>query len=470
MIILDRFRKKGESVRQVNARSQHHFPASFVWGAATAAYQVEGATNEDGRAESVWDRFCATPGKVRNGDDGAIACDFYHRYRDDITLMSALGLNAFRFSISWPRLLPEGAGAANPAGLDFYDRLVDELLEAGITPYATLYHWDLPQAVEDRGGWPERTTIDAYTAYVQAVVERLGDRVGHWITHNEPRVNAWLGYGWGIHAPGRTSERDALAAAHHLLVSHGRAVEIIRATAPAAQVGITLDLFPVYPASGDECDRDAARHFDGFHNRWFLDPVFRGEYPPDLVEHFGASAPRIENGDLDLIRAPIDFLGVNYYRREVVASGENGGTQPVHQPDSEYTDMGWEVSPEGLFDLLGRLRDEYGVRAVYVTENGAAFTDVRIHDGSVRDPERQAYLEEHIGVIDRALSEGVSVAGYFVWSLLDNFEWAHGYSKRFGLIYVDYPTLERIPKSSYYWYRDFIAATSGSATEVAATP
>ncbi|MGZ4402698.1 MAG: GH1 family beta-glucosidase [Gaiellaceae bacterium] len=454
----------------MNARSNHHYPAEFAWGAATAAYQIEGAAAVDGRGESVWDRFCATPGKVRNGDSGAIACDFYHRYREDVALMRELGLKAFRFSISWPRILPAGDGTVNPAGLDFYDRLVDELLAADITPFVTLYHWDLPQALEDRGGWPRRATIDAFTEYVEVVAKRLADRVDHWITHNEPRVNAWVGYGWGTHAPGRTSEPDALAAAHHLLVSHGRAVEILRREAPDAQVGITLDLFPVYPASGDECDRDAARHFDGFHNRWFLDPVFRGEYPADLLEHFGANAPPVQDGDLAVINTPIDFLGVNYYRREVVAGSENGRPQIVHQPDSVYTDMGWEVSPEGLFDLLVRLRDDYGTQAIYVTENGAAFSDVRIHDGSVRDPERQAYLEEHIGVIDRALAAGVPVAGYFVWSFLDNFEWTYGYSKRFGLVYVDYPTLERIPKSSFYWYRDFIAATSGSATKLATAP
>ena len=454
-----------------SAHPPHHFPPGFAWGAATAAYQIEGATTEDGRGESVWDRFCATPGKVRNGESGAIACDFYHRYPDDVALMKELGLKAFRFSLSWPRIVPEGVGAVNQAGLDFYDRLVDELLAAGITPFVTLYHWDLPQALEDRGGWASRATIDAFANYVEAVSRRLGDRVEHWITHNEPRVNAWLGYGWGIHAPGRTSERDALLAAHHLLVSHGRGVEILRREAPEARVGITLDLFPVYPASGDECDREAARHFDGFHNRWFLDPLFRGGYPADLLEHFGDSAPSPEEGDLALIGVPIDFLGVNYYRREVVAGGENGdGPRAIRQADSVYTDMGWEVSPEGLFDLLVRLRNDYDVPAIHLTENGAAFSDVRVHDGSVRDPERQAYLEEHIGVIDRALAAGVPVAGYFVWSLLDNFEWAHGYARRFGLVYIDYQTLERIPKSSFHWYRDFLAATSGSATEAAAAP
>ena len=457
------------SVKSVSAHIRETvFPDSFAWGVATAAYQIEGAVAEDGRGESVWDRFCATDGKVRNGDNGSVACDFYHRYRDDVALMRELGVNAFRLSVAWPRIQPNGRGSLNMAGLDFYDRVVDELLSAGIKPFVTLSHWDLPQALEDRGGWPQRETVEAFADYVEAVAGRLGDRVDHWVTHNEPRVAAWLGYGWGMHAPGRTSERDALAAAHHLLLSHGRAVEILRREAPASEVGIVLDVFPVYPASDDESDVAAARHFDGFHNRWFLDPIFRGAYPVDLLEHFGANAPRVEEGDFRLIAAPLDFMGVNYYRREVVARSENGEAHTVHIPGSDYTDMGWEVSPEGLYDLLLRLRDDYGPRAIYVTENGAAYGDLRAHDGSVRDPERRDYLEDHIEVIGRALAAGVPIAGYFVWSFLDNFEWSHGYSKRFGLVYVDYPTLARIPKSSFYWYRDFIAGAANSSLEPAA--
>jgi beta-glucosidase len=376
-------------------------------------------------------------------------------------LMKELGVRAYRLSIAWPRILPEGRGKPNTAGLDFYDGLVDELLDAGIKPFVTLYHWDLPQALEELGGWPQRETAEAFAEYVEAVASRLGDRVEHWVTINEPRVAAWLGYGWGMHAPGRTSERDALAAAHHLLLAHGRAAEILRTEAPGAQVGITLDVFPVYPASDHPSDVAAARHFDGFHNRWFLDPIFRGSYPADMLEHFGASAPSVEEGDFDLIAAPLDFMGVNYYRREVVAHSENGA-RTVHMPDSDYTDMGWEVSPDGLFDLLVKLRDEFGPLPIYVTENGACFGDLRAHDGSVRDPERQEYLEDHIKAIGRALGAGVPIAGYFVWSFLDNFEWTHGYGKRFGIVYVDYPTLARIPKSSFYWYRDFIAAASGA--------
>jgi beta-glucosidase len=435
------------------------FPADFVWGAASASYQIEGAVDEDGRSESIWDRYCATPGKVRNGDSGAIACDFYHRYRGDIALMKQLGLDAFRFSVAWPRIVPDGRGEVNERGLDFYDRLVDELLAAGLRPFVTFYHWDLPQVLEDRGGWPVRETVDAFAEYVEAVSRRLGDRVDHWITHNEPWVASWLGYGWGKHAPGRTSEADAIAAAHHLLLSHGRAVEILRQTSPRSEVGITLDLHPVYPASDAPDDVAAASHVDGFHNRWFLDPIFRGSYPEDLLEYFGQNGPPVVEGDLEAIRAPIDFLGVNNYSRNLVRANPNGGS-PIHvrEPESQYTDMDWEVFPDGLHDLLLRLKDDYGPRALYITENGAAFPDVRGHDGYVRDTERTSYLESHIAAVGRATEAGAPVKGYFVWTLLDNFEWAWGYWKRFGIVYVDFPTLERIPKESFHWYRDFIAS------------
>jgi beta-glucosidase len=433
------------------------FPADFVWGAATAAYQIEGAVDADGRGESIWDRFCATPGKVRNGESGAVACDFYHRYPDDIRLMRELGLDGFRLSIAWPRILPEGRGRVNQAGLDFYDRLIDELLAQGLRPFPTLYHWDLPQVLEDEGGWAARSTAEAFVEYTEAVAERLGDRVTHWITHNEPWVAAWLGYGSGEHAPGRASTDDALAAAHHLLLSHGWAAEAIRRSAPDAKVGITLVLNPAYPASDSEADRAAAQHADGFFNRWFLDPVFRGTYPADLLEYFAPSAPPVQNGDLATIATPIDFLGVNYYSRQVLRANSNGGRPVVVRPEAEYTAMDWEIYPDGLFDLLVRVRDDYDPPPIYITENGAAFADHPTHDGKVVDPERQAYIAAHLDAIARAIEAGVPMAGYFVWSLLDNFEWAHGYSKRFGIVYVDYPTLDRVPKASYGWYRDFIA-------------
>ncbi|HZT91365.1 MAG TPA: GH1 family beta-glucosidase [Gaiellaceae bacterium] len=450
--------------------STRSFAADFVWGAATASYQIEGAATEDGRGESVWDRFCATPGKVRNGDSGAIACDFYHRYRDDIALMQELGLDAFRFSIAWPRVLPQGRGKPNARGLDFYDRLVDELLGNGIEPFATLFHWDTPQALEEVGGWPSRSVVDAFCEYVEAVAARLGDRVRHWITHNEPWVVSWVGHAWGHHAPGRESDADALATAHHLLLSHGRAVEILRRLSPGAAVGITLNLDFPYAASNSEEDQAAARWVDGLHNRWFLDPIFRGEYPADMLEAWRESMPELEDGDLREIAAPIDFLGVNNYTSPLVAADENGGrSRIVRRSDVDRTDMGWEVVPQGLHDLLVRLHRDYEPRALYVTENGAAFPDVVDHDGSVGDPERQAYLEAYIAAAAGALADGVPLRGYFAWSLLDNFEWAWGYWKRFGLVYVDYPTQQRIPKGSFYWYRDLIAKhREGAGSEAAA--
>ena len=433
-------------------------PRDFVWGAATASYQIEGASTEDGRGESVWDRFCATPGKVRNGDDGSVACDFYHRYSDDIRLMRELGLDAFRFSVAWPRVLPDGRGSVNTAGLDFYDRLVDELLGNGITPFVTLFHWDTPQTLEDAGGWPVRDTVDAFCEYVEAVASRLGDRVTHWITHNEPWVVSWVGHAWGHHAPGRTSDPDALATAHHLLLSHGRAVDILRRLSPDSEVGITLNLDHPYPATDEEADAASTRWVDGMHNRWFLDPIFHARYPADLAEEWEPMMPKIHDGDLETIAAPIDFLGINNYTSPLVAADDNGGrSQIVRRQGVEHTDMGWEVVPDGLHDLLVRVHNDYAPKAIYVTENGAAFPDVRGHDGSVEDPERQGYFEGYIEAAARAVGEGVPLRGYFAWSLLDNFEWAWGYWKRFGLIYIDYRTLERVPKGSFYWYRDLIA-------------
>jgi beta-glucosidase len=425
----------------------------LVWGAATSAYQIEGAVRADGRGESIWDRFCATPGKVRAGDTGETACDFYRRYPEDVALMRELGLDAFRFSIAWPRVVPEGRGRVNDAGLDFYDRLVDTLLQAGIEPLPTLYHWDLPQPLEDAGGWPARATVEAFADYVAVVAGRLGDRVGRWLTINEPWVASQLGYGWGMHAPGRTSPDDALAAAHHLLLAHGRAVEVLRATAPQAEVGIALDLVYVQPATRSEEDVAAAEREDARRNRWYLDAVFRGTYPEE-------SLPPLEDGDLETISAPTDFLGLNYYARQL-----HGAGGLVLDPASPFTASGWEVYPDGLYELLVRVHDEYAPEAIVVTENGAWFADVRGHDGSVRDPERQAYLEAHTAAALRAREAGVPVAGYFVWSLLDNFEWALGYQPRFGLVYVDYPTLERVPKQSFEWYRGLVAARHATRTE-----
>jgi beta-glucosidase len=445
------------------------FPPGFIWGAATSAYQIEGAVAEDGRGESIWDRFCTVPGAVRAGDTGAIACDFYHRFPEDVRVMRELGLDAFRFSIAWPRVLPEGRGRVNQAGLDYYDRLVDALLEAGIRPFANLFHWDLPQPLEDEGGWPVRSTAEAFVGYAEVVAERLGDRVHDWITHNEPFCTAWLGYGLGIHAPGRKSVPDTLAAAHHALLSHGWTVDVLRRASPGAEVGIALDSSPVHPATDSPEDAEAARRVDGVTSRWFFDPLLRGEYPADVVERFAAAGaePPVRDGDLAAIAAPLDFVGVNNYTRRIVRAGSDGEPVDVRSPDGVLTEMSWEVYPPGVAQVLTRLHEEYGVGSLYVTESGAAFDDVRVHDGSVHDVERVAYLRDYVDAVRGAIAAGVPVRGYFVWSLLDNFEWSFGYSKRFGLVHVDFPTLERTPKDSFAWYRDTIAR---SRTAAAAAP
>jgi len=335
--------------------------------------------------------------------------------------------------------------------------MVDELLASGIEPFVTLYHWDLPQALEDRGGWPSRDTVEAFAEYTEVVVSRLGDRVRHWITQNEPWVISWLGYGLGVHAPGRTSEADALAAAHHVLVAHGRAAAVLRRDAPDARVGVTIDLVPMYPLTYCEADLAAARRADGSRNRWFLDAVLGRGYPADMLEHYASILPRIEDGDLATIAAPLDFLGVNYYTRNVIRAGTAEASATVDTHGAEHTDMGWEIYPDGLSDLLVRLHREYELPDLYITENGAAFADTRLN-GNVPDPRRISYLERHLAALGDAIAQGVPVRGYFLWSLLDNFEWAFGFTKRFGIVYVDFETLERVPKASFAWYRDRIAA------------
>jgi beta-glucosidase len=440
------------------------FPVDFKWGAAVSAYQVEGAVGEGGRGESIWDRFSATPGRIVDGHSGAVACDSYHRYREDVRLMRELGLNAYRFSIAWPRVVPDGRGRVSEAGLDFYDRFVDELLAAGIEPFVTLYHWDLPQALEDRGGWPARETAEAFAEYVQVVAARLGDRVRSWITQCEPWVVSWLGYANGEHAPGRRDEAAAVAAAHHVLLSHGLAAEVLRREAADPRVGITIDLVAFHPLTGSAEDHAAVTSADDFRNRWILDPVLRGRYPEGILRRFGSLIPE-RDGDLDAIAAPLDFLGVNYYTRTVVRAGADGEPDYVEVDGAERTAMGWEVYPDGLHELLVRLRDEYDPPPLYVTENGAAYVDQRTN-GAVDDPPRISYVARHLDAIARGIADGVPVRGYFLWSLLDNFEWSFGYSRRFGIVYVDYDTLERIPKSSYRWYRDFIASQRGSTASV----
>ncbi len=439
------------------------FPSNFIWGAVTAAYQIEGAWNEDGKGESIWDRFSHTPGKIEGEDTGDVACDHYHRWREDVALMRRLGLQAYRFSISWPRLLPEGQGRVKQASLDFYDRLVDALLEASIAPFVTLYHWDLPQALQDKGGWPARATAEAFVGYADVASRTLGDRVKHWMTLNEPFVSAMVGYLEGRHAPGHSDLDEALAAAHHLLLAHGWAVPVIRRNSPGAQVGIALNLSGQTPASPSAADRAAAWRQDGILNRWFLDPLSARGYPADIVQYRGRPMDFVQAGDLEAIATPLDFLGVNYYMRGIVRSDavpEAENAPRTVFPNPERTEMGWEVYPEGLYELLGRLHFDYRFPVFYITENGAAYLDQIGPDGQVDDPLRVAFFKEHLTAAARAITAGVPLRGYFAWSLLDNFEWAHGYSKRFGLIYVDYPTQRRILKTSARWYRRVITTNA----------
>jgi beta-glucosidase len=441
------------------------FPADFTWGVATAAYQIEGAVTEDGRGPSIWDTFAHTPGKTRDGDTGDVACDHYHRYREDVALMADLGITAYRFSIAWPRIQPTGTGSPNPAGLAFYDRLVDALLAAGIAPVATLYHWDLPQALEDAGGWLARSTTERFAEYAGILATTLGDRMHSWITLNEPFVHASYGYALGLHAPGRALLAGAFPATHHLLLAHGLAVAALRA-AGATQVGITHNLAPATPASPDPADAAAARRLDGLQNRVYTDPLLLGSYPDDLPELYGGDADLsvIRRGDAVTISAALDFLGVNYYFPNLVRSaGPNNplGVELVEHTGVPRTAFGWPVVPEGMTDLLVLLRQRYGdaLPPIYVTENGAAYED-RLVDGEVSDVDRIGYLDGHVRAVRRAMDAGVDVRGYFCWSLLDNFEWAEGYSKRFGLVYVDYSTQRRIPKRSYDWYRGLITAAA----------
>lgn len=454
------------------------FPQDFLWGVATASFQVEGAAHEGGKGESIWDRFCRVPGAILGGDNGDVACDQYHRYEQDVALIADLGAQSYRFSVSWPRILPTGklpSSGPNREGVDYYSRLVDALLEKGVLPWLTLYHWDLPQLLQEDGGWTNRDTAYRFAEYAHVLHEALGDRVHHWTTFNEPWVSAFLGHVAGVHAPGGQSPRAGIRAAHHLLLAHGLGVEVVREASATDQVGITLNHTFPYPRDPENpADVAAARSLDGQHNRLFLDPLFRGEYPESLWEDLVTVGlddelhAVIEDGDLARISAPIDFLGVNYYTDDLVTAaptGHTGGTvespglSPYLAPtrfavvprELPKTAMGWYIHPQGLTDLLVWLDAEYTApsqTALYVTENGSAFPDVVAEDGSVDDPQRVAYLRDHLGAIEAAMEAGASVSGYFAWSLLDNFEWSFGYSKRFGIVRVDYETLERTVKSS----------------------
>ena len=448
------------------------FPPGFVWGAATSAYQIEGATNEDGRGESIWDRFARSESRIEDGSTGDVACDHYHRWQEDVGLMNRLRLRAYRFSIAWPRVFASGRAPVNPRGLDFYDRLVDALLAHGIEPFATLYHWDLPQKLEDEGGWANRATAEAFVAYADVVTRRLGDRVKVWITHNEPWCASHLGYQIGRHAPGLRDWSTALTASHHLLLSHGWAVAVVRSNSPAAEVGITLNLSPVVAASESEADADACRHQDGYMNRWFLEPVYNAAYPRDMCADYEAlgylsskSPPFIRAGDMQAIAARTDFLGVNYYNRTVARSSaipeaENRPRTVFLAPEAEWTDMGWEVYPRGLFDLLLRVHRDYAPPKIYVTENGASYGERPDDLGRIRDARRVRFVRDHLLEARRSIDAGVPLAGYFAWSLLDNFEWERGYTQRFGITWVDYETQERVPKDCALWYSGVIAENS----------
>ena len=442
------------------------FPADFVWGVATSSFQIEGAAAHDGKGPSIWDQFCRVPGAIADHSNGDVACDHYHRLDADLDLVASLGVDAYRFSVSWPRVRPLGSGAWNDKGLDFYDRMVDGLLARGVKPYLTLNHWDLPAELQTQGGWVNRDTVHRFVEYALGMHRRLGDRVAAVTTHNEPWVMAMLGHETGVFAPGIKNRAGAVQVAHHLLLSHGLSLQALRAQGARARLGIVLNLSPVHPATDSPADRARARLEDGRLLRWYMDPLFRAEYPQDVLEFLGPDAPRMEAFDLRDIATPMDFLGLNYYSRSVVSAGR---PWDVRSSGREVTDMGWEVYPEGLTELLLRLSRDYPVPPMYVTENGCAFRD-QLVDGRVRDSQRTDYISRHITAVAEAMRQGVPMAGYMVWSLLDNFEWASGYEKRFGIVHVDYVTQTRTAKDSALWYRDFLArqkaarATGASAT------
>jgi len=437
------------------------FPAGFQWGAASAAYQVEGGWDADGKGESIWDVFCRRPGAIEGRDTGAVACDHYRLWREDVGLMAGLGLNAYRLSVSWPRVMPAGTGAVNQPGLDFYDRLVDALLERNIRPLVTLYHWDLPQALQERGGWAAPEAPAWLAAYAGEVGRRLGDRVSDWVTVNEPEVIAFAGHAAGVHAPGLRDWSLALRVAHSLLLAHGQAAVALRAAAPGSRVGIALNLSPCHPAGSSEEDATAAARQDGYLNRWFLDPLFGRGYPADMVELYGGLLPASAVREVEGWTGGLDFLGANYYRRRVVRAGPARplGAEPVTPAGAAVTAMGWEVYPDGLHELLLRLHRDYHAPEILVTENGAAFDDV-MAGAAVADARRVDYLAAHLGSAAAAIADGVPLRGYFVWSLMDNFEWSFGYGRRFGLYYVDYASQRRIQKASGRWYRALIEAHS----------
>jgi beta-glucosidase len=434
--------------------ADYAFPADFVWGASTSSYQIEGAVDADGRGKSIWDVFCRMRGKVKGGDTGDVACDHYHRWAEDVDLLARGGFSAYRFSTAWPRILPAGAGAIEQRGLDFYDRLVDGLIARGVTPWLCLYHWDLPQALQEEGGWLDRDIAEKFADYARIVARRLGDRVKHWAMFNEANVHALFGYGMGSHAPGLTGLPNMLAAIHHQNLAQGRALQALRAERADLRLGTVLNVSPVRPSSDRPADRRAAERFDAFWNGACLDPLFKGFYPSAIA---GELAPLIAAGDLQTIQQPVDFFGLNYYAPAYIADAPGSlfgawfGSVP---PGTRFTAIGWPIDAGGLTDALNRLRDHYGNPETYVTENGACYDDPLAADGAVHDEDRVAYLRDHLAAARAALAAGVKLRGYFVWSLLDNFEWAEGYSRRFGVIHVDFATLKRTPKSSFAFLAD----------------
>lgn len=442
------------------ARTIGGFPTGFLWGASTSAYQIEGAVKEDGRGDSIWDVFSHTPGRTANGDTGDVACDHYHRYMEDVDWLAKGGFGAYRFSIAWPRVFPEGTGTLNAKGLAFYDRLTDALLTRGIAPWACLFHWDLPQALQQRGGWLSRDSAAWFVDYARAVSEKLGDRVRHWAMFNEPNIHAIFGHVLGGHAPGLTGWGNFAPAVHHQNLATGLAIQALRAAKPGLKLGTVINLQPVHPASDSEADRNAALRFDAVWNRACLDPLMRGAYPDVLEKDF---AKVMHDGDLAAIKQPLDFLGLNYYSRLHVRDdpssallGAGFGAAP---PGLKFTAMGWPIEPDGLREELLALKERYGNPTIYITENGAAFADAPSAGGQINDLDRISFLQGHLAAALRAIQDGVNLRGYFVWSLMDNFEWAEGYTRRFGLLHVDFTTLKRTPKASFAWMMQQTGAT-----------
>lgn len=436
------------------------FPKDFLWGAATASYQIEGGWKEAGKGESIWDRFSHIPGKISDGSNGDTACDHYHLYPEDIKLMKDLGIQTYRLSISWPRIFPEGKGSPNPKGIDFYKKLINLLVQNNIKPAVTLFHWDLPQKLQDIGGWANRDVASFFEKYARYVFQELGELVPIWITLNEPSVYSFTGHHEGIHAPGLTDFSTALQVTHNLLLGHGKAVKAYREMGLKGEIGLSFNMNPNYSASNQESDQTAALRYDGYWNRWFSEPIFKGEYPQDMVEWYSNKVvlPEITEKDLEVISTPVDFLGLNNYFGIEVKHDDT--KWPLNLSESyigpDRTEMGWGINPDCFYDLLKRLGRDYPGIKIYITESGCAFNDLINRDGEVLDDNRVDYLFKHIHSVYRAIQDGVPIAGYYVWSLLDNFEWAEGYTKRFGLVYVDYPTQRRIIKKSGYWYRDVI--------------